>query len=256
VVYEGTAAPPACPGEFPALVHDELHTGLQASAAVCDCECGDVVGASCGAATLEESGNFCVAVVLDPVQHVLNPGSCSFVNIPANEWSVIAPTLQTGGASCSPQATEDIPEAEWDSSVRSCAVPAGDACDGGTCAPTPSGDFADVCVWIDGEASCPAGPYSEARPAHGSFADDRDCSACGCGTPSGTCGGEVVLTDQSCGGGSIFVDSIPAGACVSLGDGATHAQWLPEVDADCAPSGGVPQGGAEPTETVTFCCIP
>jgi hypothetical protein len=256
VVREGAGAPPACPGEFPALVHDELHTGLQAGAASCDCECGDVVGATCGAATLQQAGNMCIVFLPDPQEWVLNPSSCAFVNIGPDEYSVIAPPLGTGGASCSPQTTENIPTPTWSDSVRSCAVPAGDACDGGTCAPSPTGEFDALCIWIEGDAACPAGAYSEVRHAYGDYSDDRDCTACSCGTPTGECAGEVVFTDVSCGGDAFYVDSIGADACSTLGDGATHAQWFPEVDADCTPGGGNLQGDVEPTEAVTYCCLP
>lgn len=256
VVHEGAGAPPSCPGEFPALVHDELHTGLQPGAASCDCDCGDVVGASCGAATLQEAGNLCIAVVLDPEEFVLAPLACVFVNQSPGEMNVIPPALSTAGASCTPQASESIPTPTWNGSVRSCGVPEGDACDGGTCAPTPGGEFDRTCIWIAGDASCPAGPYSESFQAYGDYADDRDCTACTCGSPTGVCDGEVVLTDVSCGGGALYVDSIAAGACWDVGNGYSHAQWFPEVDASCAPGGGNLQGDVEPTETVTYCCLP
>lgn len=256
VVREGAGAPPSCPGEFPSVVHDELHTGLSGPAASCDCDCGDVVGASCGAATLQEEGNMCIVFLPDPEEFVLDPGACVFVNNGPGEMSVTPPPLTTAGASCAPQPSESIPPATWSGSVRSCAVAPGDACDGGTCAPTPAGEFDRVCIWIDGDASCPAGPYSESFQAFGDYDDDRDCSACTCGSPTGECDGEVVLTDVSCGGGGFFVDAIAAGACWDVGSGYSHAQWFPEVDAACAPAGGNAQGGVEPTAAVTFCCVP
>lgn len=255
VVHEGADAPPPCPGDFPALVHDELYTGLDAGDATCDCDCGDVVGASCGAATLEQAGNLCNGNVFDPNQWSLAPLACVAVNATAGNYFAIEPALHTAGASCSPMTTEQIPPPTWSASIRSCAMPASDTCEDGTCAPTLATEFDAVCIWIDGEASCPQGPYAAPRTAHADFVDDRDCSACSCADPQGVCAGEIVFTDGMCGGGAILVDAIPADSCGSLGDSAGYARWVPEIDADCAPSGGALQGGVEPTGTVTFCCL-
>jgi hypothetical protein len=141
VLHEGAGDPPNCPGEFPSLVHDELHAGLQPGVATCDCECGDVVGASCGAATLAEANNMCNGPAIGGQEWLLNPLTCHPVSLDEDEYLVDPPALTTAGASCSPQATEVIPTPTWSASVRSCAVPDGEACDGGTCGATPPADF-------------------------------------------------------------------------------------------------------------------
>jgi hypothetical protein len=113
-----------------------------------------------------------------------------------------------------------------------------------------------VCIWFEGEVGCPAGPYSVQHHAYGDVTDDRSCTACSCGTPVGECGGEVVLMNVSCDDGSVLVDAIAAGNCWSLGGSAVRAQWVPEIDAECSAAGGNLQGDAEPTDAVTFCCMP
>lgn len=251
VMYDGEAAAPPCPGTYPQAVHTGLHAGLDSGDASCSCECGDVVGASCGAATLREEGNLCVQFIMDPETFVLQPNQCSFINAPADTYSVTPPALNTAGASCSPDADESIPTPTWDRNVRSCETAPGDACDGGTCFPAIPEDHA-MCIFVEGDAACPGGTWANRVVSHADFTDDRDCSACTCGSPSGTCGGSVVLMNQGC--GVIFVDEIVVNGCATVG-AASHAEWYPEVDASCSPSGGALVGDAAPTDAITYCCM-
>lgn len=251
VVHDGEAAPPACPGTYPQAVHTDQHVGLDSGGASCSCECGNVVGASCGAATMREEGNMCVQFIIDANTFVLQPNQCDFVSAPADTYSVTPPALATNGASCSPNADENIPAPTWDRNVRSCQTAPGDACDGGTCFPPVPEDHA-MCIYVAGEAACPGGMWSNQVVTHSDYSDDRDCSACTCGTPSGTCGGSVTLMNQGC--GIIFVDEIVANGCATVG-AASHAEWSPVVNAACNPSGGALVGDAEPTGAITYCCL-
>jgi hypothetical protein len=252
VINDGNDASP-CPAEFPSEVHADQHTDLDEGSPSCTCECGDVVGASCGSATLREEGNFCAVFIPDPDTWPLSPGSCTFVSAPAGDYSVNAPSLQTGGASSSPQASESIPTPTFARDIRSCGTAAGDACDDGTCLPETPAEHS-LCIFTTGETACPAGPWSTSVVTWSDVEDDRDCSSCTCGSPSGTCGGSVVLTNTGCGGGSVFIDEIPAGGCGDV-SAFSHATWTPEVDASCAPSGGALQGDVTPTGAITYCCL-
>lgn len=253
VVYDGADAAPPCPGEYPQVVHADQRAGLDEGAAVCDCDCDGVVGASCGAATLREEGNLCLAFVMDPDTYVLQPGACTLVNAPANDYSLTPPALQTAGASCAPQATEAIDEPTWDRHVRSCGTAAGDACDGGTCFPGVPAEHS-MCIWVEGEAACPAGPWSQTLVSYADAIDGRDCTACTCGAPTGSCGGDAYLTNNGCAGNAVLVDIMPANGCGDVGS-ATHGMWVPEVDASCAPSGGTLTGEVAVGGAVTYCCL-
>ncbi len=252
VVVHDDAAPP-CPDAFPQAVHEARFAGLQPGDASCSCTCGDVVGASCGNATLREEGNLCVLPVANPDQWVLSPGACTFIDMSADDYGLYPTPLQTAGASCSPQADVDIPTPQWDREVRSCAAPVGDACKGGTCSPAVPRGYS-MCIYAEGDAACPEGAFSERLVTHTGYDDDRGCSACSCGAPVGTCGGTAVLTNVSCGANGFYVGDVAAGSCGPR-PAATHAQWLPEVDAACTPSGGALVGAAAPTDdAVTYCC--
>lgn len=253
VVYDGADAAPPCPGEYPQVVHADQRAGLEEGAAVCECECGGVVGASCGAATLREEGNLCLAFVMNPDTYVLQPGACTAINAPANDYSLTPPALQTAGSSCAPQATEAIDAPSWDRHVRSCGTAAGDACDGGTCFPGVPADHS-MCIWVEGEAACPAGPWTQVLVTYAEAIDGRDCTACTCGAPTGSCGGDAYLTNNGCAGNAVLVDVMPAGGCGDVGS-ATHGMWVPEVDASCAPSGGALSGEIAVEGAVTYCCL-
>jgi len=251
IVINDGADPVPCPGEFPQTVHDNRFTGLQEGAATCNCACGDVSGASCGAATLREEGNLCIQFIQNPDTYVLNPGACVFANASADDYSLSVPTLNSAGASCAPQATEQIEDPSWDRELRACGTAAGDACEGGNCFPAIPEDYR-MCIWFEGEVGCPGGPWSETVVTYADATDDRDCTQCTCDTPQGTCGGSAILTNQGC--GVVFVDEMPVGGCGNV-QGFTHAQYTAEIDASCAPSGGDLTGDVTPSGAITYCCI-
>ena len=256
LVYAGEGEASACPATAPAVAAD-LYADLQAPAAQCSCECGDAENVSCGAATLREHGNTCLQPIVNPDTWTLNPGACVPYASSSTALNVFAPTLQTAGGSCDPSFSQTIPETGWAQTVRLCdALVTDDACDAdASCSSAPTDDFDRVCVYVEGEASCPEEGWTQRQVVHAEVVDDRGCSECSCGAPSGTCGGTVSLTQNSCGGGAVLVGSVNAGSCsAGLSTNGNRAQYVPEPQASCSPSGGAPTGTATPTGPVTLCC--
>lgn len=248
VINEGDDADP-CPADFPQLVHGDQHAELSPGNASCGCSCGDAVGVSCGAVTLQQSNAMCTAS--QGLADVLQPNVCTFVSNAAGTYSISTANLQVGGASCDPAATESITPPSWGRDVRSCSAAVEQGCDDGGCLPSTPDDHR-MCIWAAGEAACPPGPWSQQVITYGDVDDDRDCTACSCGTPSGTCGGYVELNNQGC--GVIYVSDASPGTCgVQLA--ASHATYYPEADASCTPSGGALVGGVAPTDAITYCCM-
>lgn len=248
VINEGDDADP-CPAGFPQLVHGDQHAELSPGNASCDCECGNVVGASCGSVTIQQTNQACT--INQGGSDVLPPNTCTFISNGAGTYAISQPSLQVLGASCQPQANESIPDPSWGRDVRSCSAAVGDACDGGNCLPSTPDEHL-MCIWSVGEAACPDGPWTQQVITYGDVDDDRDCTACSCGAPSGTCGGNIELNNQDC--GAFFIADATPGTC-GLQPAASHATYVPQVNASCTPSGGALVGGVEPTDAITYCCL-
>ena len=254
LLYDDAGEPPVCPGAAPQVVHD-LGAGLVADNATCTCECGDPTGLSCGPATLTARGDNCFSILFDPPNWQLADGSCVPIFAAHEAFNLSNPTLQ-GAGSCAEIIDEDVPPAAFDRNVRGCeAVAEAGECDG-VCAPETDGDYDQICIYFEGDVACPGDVYTERTVAHEGIADDRGCSECTCGDPTGTCEGQAFLTDFDCGAGAVFLGNVNAGGCGVASGPPSHAQYSAEIDAECAPSGGDPEGEATPTDTVTFCCLP
>ena len=253
LLYDDVGDPPLCPGAAPQVAFD-LGAGLSAEPATCTCECDDPTGLDCGAATLTERGDNCFSVLFDPATWQLNDGVCVPIFAASDAFQLSEPALQ-GAGSCAEIVDEEIEPAIFDRNVRACeAVAPGGDCEG-TCAPETDGELDQICIYFEGDVACPDGEYSARTVAHGGFSDDRACSECTCGDPTGTCDGTAFLTDFDCGAGSVFLGSVDVGACGVASGPPSHAQYVAEVDAECSASGGDPEGEATATDPVTFCCL-
>jgi hypothetical protein len=250
VLYAGDD-PPDCPDEFPEVVHAAQHTGLVNGAATCDCECGDAGGAVCGSATLREEGNNCLMAVVGAETHALAPNACTAIFIDGGEWSLTPGALDVSSASCTPQASESIATPTWGNDLRSCEAAPVAGCDDGACIPETPAEHT-LCIWQDGAAACPAGPWTDVTTTYASFTDGRECSACTCGAPTGSCGGYAELANNDC--GVIWNGDLSAGSCGDFPD-TSHATYVPDLEASCAPSGGALQGSVTTSGTVTYCCM-
>jgi len=134
-----------------------------------------------------------------------------------------------------------------------------EACgDGGDCAPKPPADFDNaICIVRDGEHSCPAGQYSEQFVRYTSYNDNRTCSGCSCGAPSGTCGGAVRLKHSaslsSCSGGTTDRVLLSESSC-GYAPSAEQATYTPDPVASCAAGSSQLSGSVAPSGAVTYCC--
>jgi hypothetical protein len=204
---------------------------------------------------LREDDDGCNQQVFQPDTWQIGDNQCVAINPNTASFNTTAGALQTANASCEAQPSEMIPPATWGSAVVSCESQGGDECGvGGVCVPDAD---RPLCIYANGDAeSCPDGAYEVLAVFHGDFSDDRDCTACTCAKPTGTCKGDIALIQQGCNG--IFLDSIPVpSGCKDIGNAfPTYASYEAEIEASCAAQGGEASGSAEPTEPVTFCCTP
>lgn len=261
--WEGPHGEPsfACSEPFDALL-TEAFSDVIAPAAECMCMCGSLTGASCGGGQMTPymmSG--CGGIGL----MAANPtDGCN--SAPGGGWSAdgsfrfTAPTVQ-GGTCAVDSDQRTLPASFARRHVACAAEPNTLDCTGGRqCVPTADDPYyADLCIWQEGDVPCPQGTqYSERMVVHRQIEDGRDCQACSCEPPDGTCTGSslVLNADYDCMGAS--AGSVPPGGCVDgSGDGFVRGLIYDsgELPSDaCTPSTPVPIGQAVAVQPVTFCC--
>ncbi|MDI1478568.1 hypothetical protein [Polyangium sp. y55x31] len=126
----------------------------------------------------------------------------------------------------------------------------------------PAGDDYSFCIYREGEHLCPEGWGGERHVLYGVVKDERECSACTCGPPTGgMCAvlwsvfGAPACTDYQAGA------QITAGMvapCTDLMPGTQlsgkTAELLNHTKGTCTPSGGEPVGELTLDKPMTVCC--
>jgi hypothetical protein len=197
--------------------------------------------------------------------------SCSAGSSPCNV-SAQASGLQVTGGSCAPSTqAPTIKAVAWGAAGEACGdgVPTGKGCSGTTaCLPKPQPPFIGLCVYQDGDVGCPPGQFSEKHTFFSGADDQRKCSDCACGSPTGsTCSATVTLysdsTINTCNAAHVVATLHPTsqgGDCVALAGNTNVASRMavfdPITGGSCTPSGGQPTGTATATGARTYCCIP
>lgn len=266
VVWAETATEdpqPACPEAYAELAFNAFDD-LQAPPAECTCECGEPSGVNCANLTLEfHDGSSSCAGSADDEYSIGALGACSAGPniVQSNRYFEVEDPGVTGG-SCTPMDSVQVPAAGFSQTSTVCGgvVAADGTCEvGEACLPVPPDGFESrICVWQEGDQECPAGGYADRFVRHAEFADSRNCTTCSCGTPTGSCEGNVVLWPSSNCSGMFIAGTVPiGGTCVQAADSVDSAEagTLTVQDAACAPMGGVPTGEAEPDEPFTLCCM-
>jgi len=223
--------------------------------------------ASCGAGSGWEID------FLNASMMTLPPDQCANYNLdpggtnpspPISATSVAPPT--TGG-SCAPGGgTPTLPPTSWTTRVRGCGEPSGGfaatGCGSNSCLPPANGAFnRGVCVYQQGDVACPAGSFSSKFVYNQGVDDQRGCSSCSCGTPTGVdCQGDKleVWNSAGCAGAPAGTISNPGdGSCINIATSLTPGLRYSLGTASggtCPASGGLPTGGATANQPITFCC--
>ncbi|MBX3185052.1 MAG: hypothetical protein KF915_20685 [Polyangiaceae bacterium] len=280
------STPTACGGQYPTVEISAFSQPNQ-PANCAACNCGTPNGAACGLPVNCEATQDCPGII--PENYGLHRGLSLWVAAGcsgAGAWSFpVSATCQSfslepgsppeapvsaeanapvvTGGSCLPSGGGSLGGDPWSIRVRGCGPTAleGGGCGGtNTCLPPAAAAFdRGVCVYRDGDHDCPS-PFDAKRTYYRNFVDERVCTPCSCGAPSGVeCAGDKV--DIWSGGGCIGTPHAtvtdPGTTCTPAAPGLTLSfRYTPgtPTGGSCAPSGGQSTGTATATDPVTFCC--
>lgn len=277
ILYDGTGTPPpvppACPSTYPTQAF-QGNAGLSGGAATCGCTCGTPTGASCN-----NSAPLSITLYNNPGCS----GECGNSTLPYSASGFCVSTGCVGGASamvlqatgqngtCTPNATTNVPPAQWSDVGRVCAPTSiGGGCSGSqVCVPQSPGNgfVAKACIVQNGPGPCPSGSsYSVQHTYYADTNDTRGCSpACACaGAQNVTCtGGSVsvyTMYGQMCGGtatdiptdGQCHDFSIPGNVYAMTTTPATPVAGT----GSCTPTTPQPSGSVSASTPTTVCCAP
>ena len=202
-------------------------------------------------------------------------GSCYGANqVPggAAQSLSIGPLVMTEkGCASGPPVAAKIVSLRWETFARACdvALPTG-TIDRSVCLPAdPIAPGFKACIFSDSEEECPnervGNVFTEKHVFYRGVQDDRQCSTCTCGAPTGSlCTAQLyVYDDASCSGSPLMSNPISSAklACHDIpipgqALGSKSAGAVTYLPGTCPPEGGVASGTAIPTIPMTVCCRP
>jgi hypothetical protein len=270
---------PECP-RGPTTLSYEGHADLAAPSLCEGCTCEPPTGSCALPSTLTASTAVCYAPGATTSFNAPTPwdGSCDgAIQTPdgAAHSLTIDPIIMTeNGCASGPTVAAKVISLHWDTFARGCDVglPLGPV-ERSACLPAdPIVPGFKACIFFNDEIDCPndepGNLFTEQHVFYQGVQDDRQCSACTCGAPTGgactatlsiykgadlTCSGPTVAKEItiSSEGPTCLDIQLPGQALGSKSAGSTT--YLPGM---CPPEGGVSSGAAIPTHPATLCCRP
>ena len=269
---------PGCP-RGPTTISYEGHTDLVAPATCEVCTCEPPTGSCTLSSTITASTVGCnipggaTASFNAPIPW---DGSCDgTIQVPggsAHSVAVEPITIADDVCAAGPTIPAKVISLSWDTVALGCDVdlPKGPV-DRSICLPDDllEQGFA-LCIFRDGEHDCPKEPgtvFTERHVFYQGVQDDRLCSTCSCGPPTGSlCKGQLSLyegNDLTCSGTTFAQIPLSSAqpSCLDIGLpgqalGGKSAAATTYIPGTCSPMGGDASGSAIPTEPSTLCCRP
>lgn len=270
----GTA--PECPSG-PTGIAWEGHADLVAPATCEACTCEPSTGSCALPSKFEARTNACsvpggVTASFDApfpwdgqcdTAAQLPPGAASSLTIEPLK-------VTENGCTAGPPVAAKIVSAYWATDARACHGPEFSPCQdkASACIPTEDPPEFRVCITKEGTVACPAfsgAIFTEQHIFYQGINDDRECSTCSCGPPTGSvCTATVsIYTGGMCGAphldqvnissvSSKCLDIQPPGQALGSKD-AGPTKFTPGT---CHPIGGEPKGSAAASDAKTYCCRP
>ena len=268
---------PECP-LGPDTISYEGHADLVAPSMCEACTCEPPTGSCALPEALTASTGVCYAPGATTSFNAPTPwnGSCdSTTQTPsgaAHSLTIDPIAMTENGCAVGPPVAAKVISLRWNTYARACDVhfPSGIP-ERSICLPAdpPPPGFA-LCVFQKGENACPTdagNDFTEQHVFYRGVQDDRECSACTCGPPTGsactatisiykganlTCSGPALATIPVSSKSQTCLDiQLPGQALGSKS--AAPTTYLPGT---CPAMGGDGNGVATPTNPATFCCRP
>jgi hypothetical protein len=179
-------------------------------------------------------------------------------------------TMTENGCASGPPIAAKIVSLHWETFARGCDVDLPDGpVDRSVCLPDDllSPGFA-LCIFRDGEHDCPDDPgtvFTERHIFYQSVQDDRQCSTCTCGAPTGSlCKAQLSIYEgASCSASPLMSNPISSAipACFDIvlpgqALGSKSVESMIYLPGTCPAMGGDASGNATKTEPSTLCCRP
>ena len=258
----------------------EGHTDLFAPAACETCACEPPTGSCALPSTLTVSTAVCYAPGTMTSFNAPDPwdGLCdSTTQIPAGKaysLTIDPMTMTENGCAPGPPVAAKVISSYWQTFARTCdgkgwtsgalsqtiCIPPDD--------PTPPGF--NLCIFQNGENDCPTESNNVFTVRHVFYKgvqDDRQCSACTCGAPTGSvCTATISIykgTDLTCSGPALDQKTVSSekAACLDIAPtgqalGSKSAGPMTYLPGTCPAIGGDGSGNAIPTQPATLCCRP
>lgn len=191
----------------------------------------------------------------------------------AYSLKIDALTMTENGCAPGPPVAAKVVSLHWDTLALGCDVemPKGPISRSRCLPDEPLPSGFKLCIFYDGESACPddlpGNVFTEQHIFYQGVEDDRQCSACSCGSPTGsactavlsiykgndlTCNGVTFAQIPISSAGPVCTDIALPGQ--SLGSkSAGPPTYLPGT---CPPMGGDGSGSAIKTHPATLCCRP
>jgi hypothetical protein len=258
---------PSCAGTAYERLTLSLFGELDSSAFACGCDCSSPASMACGAINMQRATTSIncqfIGQVGDTPEYTNIGISCQNVDS-AGRFKPVRPTFSAGA--CTAQSSHNLEDAEFTRRMVACETndtkTAGCAADQ-LCVPNLVQPLDGFCIYREGSHACPSGPYSERTVYAEDVTDTRTCSACACGSPTGTCSGSVAFTYANGAGttcGDDFLETTASfESCVDIDAvrgtlGVSAAPATPS--GSCTATGGAVQGSVSVSGEVTVCCLP
>jgi hypothetical protein len=265
---------PACASPYGTALSALKLAPLGAAAACTACTCGfPSSGPITCQVDLGSAGAVCIGETMTAAPQgacVIPPGPVGLSSGPNGDSYGPTPIAPPSG-SCAPTGglAQPLAAPTW-TSVGVCSTSTGAAqgtctTSGQICVPAPEGQTASasgVCIYQQGDTSCPSGSYSQRFVASDSIDDTRGCT-CACAPPACPTDGYVQgYTSINCTGTPATTFAADAGCAIGHNtNGSISFEYFPSHgtwNGTCAVSASGPDGGVslDDAHAMTFCCVP
>jgi hypothetical protein len=267
---------PECPWGLTSVSY-EGHADLVAPSLCEGCTCEQPTGSCALPSTLTATDAVCYAQGATSSFNAPTPwdGSCdSTTQLPdgaAHSLTIDPIAMTENGCEVGPPVAAKVLSLRWDTFARGCdtRMPPGPFLRSICLPDEPIPPGFKVCIFRDGENACPddeGNTFTEQHVFYDGVQDDRQCSPCTCGAPTGSaCTAAIsIYKGAGCSGSTVVQGLTISSSSKTCTDiqlpgqalGSKKAEAMTYLPGTCPAMGGDGSGIAIPTGSATLCCRP